>query len=392
MLRLSRLSQSAAVAAALVVASALHAQPTDYKVVARNLAAAALIQAGDKVLITGSTRDATLMEDIAIETMKAGGEPLISIWSETLTKRSYTDVPASYDTHAPALGMALINTFDVQISVDIGETEGLLASVPAARRAARSKANEPANELYFKRTVRSVNLGNGLYPTATLSRRLGLTQRQLAHVFWRAAGVAPATLRSRAESVRSAVAAGKQLTITHPNGTSISFAIDNSHAILSDGVLTAEKVKQGSAAAATWLPAGELILPAAPGSAKGKVVIDRYLFNGTVIRGLTLNVSDGKLTSMTAESGLEPLKAAYDAAGAGKDAFGFIDIGVNPETKVPLGSGVIVWGASGSVTIGFGDNRGFGGTNASDFGFATQLGGATLAVDGKPVITNGDTR
>ena len=392
MARLFTSRAALAIAATLVFGSTLEAQPSDYKVVARNLVAAALVQPGDKVLITGSVRDAGLMEDVAIETMKAGGEPLISLGSESLIKRSYTDVPASYDSHAPALAMAMVNTFDVQIAVDVGETEGLLASVPVARRAARAKANEPANELYYKRTVRFVNLGNGLYPTATLSRRLGLTQPRLAHLFWRAAGVPPATLRAQAERVRSAIAAGKQLTITHSNGTNLTVAVDDSRAIISDGVLTAEKVKQGGAAASTWLPAGELIFPAVPGSASGKVVIDRHLYNGTMIRGLTLNFSGGRLTSMTAASGLEPLKAAYDAGGAGKDAFGFIDIGVNPETKVPLGAGMTVWGASGSVALGFGDNRGFGGTNTSDFGFATQLGGATLSVDGKPVITNGQIR
>ena len=143
------------------------------------------------------------------------------------------------------------------------------------------------------------------------------------------------------------------------------------------------------ASAATWLPAGEVIIPAAKGTAEGKVVIDKLIWNGQEIRGLTLEYRKGKLASMTAASNIDALKARYDAATGGKDQFAWIDIGVNPETRLPLESGRVVWTAPGSVAVGLGDNRGFGGTNASDFSLATQLGGATVKADGKVVIENG---
>ena len=78
-----------------------------------------MIKTGDKVLITGSVRDEKLMENIAIETMKAGGQPMISLASDSLARRSYDEVPASYDT-LPALGLAIVKAFDVQIFVDVG--------------------------------------------------------------------------------------------------------------------------------------------------------------------------------------------------------------------------------------------------------------------------------
>jgi leucyl aminopeptidase (aminopeptidase T) len=261
-----------------------------------------------------------------------------------------------------------------------------------ARRTARNKAGEPITNAFFKRNVRSVNLGNGLYPTPTLSRRLGVNQSDLAGAFWRASAVPPASLRTKANSVRQAFANAQVVTLTAPNGTNISFRVDPNRALVSDGALTEERVKQGSAAASTWLPAGEVMIPAANGSANGKVVLDRYLWDGRLIRGLTLVFDKGALTSMTAANDMSGLRAAYDAGGGAKDRFGYIDIGINPETRLPLGSGRIVWTAPGSVVIGFGDNRGFGGTNTSDFGFAAQLTGATLSVDGKPVVASGRLR
>ena len=315
----------------VLLSTSAAAQPSDLQAVARNLVQAGMVKTGDKVLITGSVRDEALMEHIAIETMKAGGQPLISLSSDNLTRRSFDEVPASYDTLPPTLGLALVNTFDVQILLDVGEADDILSGVPQGRQAARAKANEPVNQAFFQRNVRLVNLGNGQYPTATLSRRL----------------------------------------------------------VVSDGAITPEKLKQGGAAASTWLPAGELILPAVAGTAEGKVVIDKMLWNGQEVRGLTLAYSKGKLTSMTAASSIEGLKARYDAAGDGKDQFGWIDIGLNPETRLPVGTGRIVWTAPGAVTVGLGDNRGFGGTNASDFGLATQIGGATVKADGKMVVDKG---
>jgi len=365
------------------------AQPTDLQAVARNLVQAGMVKTGDKVLITGSVRDEALMEDIAIETMKAGGQPMISLASDKLTRRSFDEVPASYDTLSPTLNLALVNTFDVQIVVDVGEADDVLLGVPQARRAARAKANEPVNQAFFRRNVRLVNLGNGLYPTEALSRRLGMTQTELASTFWKGASVPAQTLRSNGEAVRTSLAGAKRVTLTHPNGTNLTFGVDAARGFVSDGAITPEKLKKGGAAANTWLPAGELTLPASPGTAEGKVVIDKMLWDGQEVRGLTLVYSKGKLASMTAATAIESLKARYDAAGSGKDQFGYIDIGLNPETKLPLGTGRIVWTAPGAVTVGLGDNRGFGGTNASDFGLATQIGGATVKADGKTIVENG---
>jgi leucyl aminopeptidase (aminopeptidase T) len=369
-------------------ATSVVAQAPDIQLVARNLVRSAKVAPGEKVFITGSLRDAALLEHIAVETMKAGGQPLIALQSEQLARR-FDEVPESYDTIEPTLGLALVNMMDVQIAVDVGETEAPLAHVPQARLTARTKAFEPVNQAFYRRSVRLVSLGNGMYPTAAVGQRLGIPQPELAATFWKAASVPADMLRAKGEALRGTFAQAKTLTITHPNGTNISFSVDAGRGFISDGAMTPEKVKQGGAAVQTWLPAGELILPAAPGSANGKVVIDRTLWRGKEVRGLTLSYSGGRLTSLTAASNVEGLKEAYDGAGGAKDQFGYVDIGLNPETKLPLGSGQVVWTVPGSVTVGLGDNRGFGGTNASDFGLATQLPGATLTVDGATVIDKG---
>lgn len=379
-------------ATAVLLSVTAGAQSRNMQSVARNLVQAGMVKTGDKVLITGSIRDARLLEDIAVEVMKVGAHPLITLSSERLFRRSFDEVPSRFDNVTSPVGRLIVDNFDVQINLDVGENEALLAGVPMARRVARGKAGQPISDAFFKRNVRSVNLGNGLYPTATLSRRIGVPQSDLAAAFWRASAVSPASLRARGNALRQIFANGKVVTVAAPNGTNISFRVDQDRALISDGALTDERVRQGSAAASTWLPAGELMLPAADGSASGKIVLDRYLWDGRLIRGLTLVFDKGLLTSMTAANDMSGLKAAYDAAGGAKDRFGYIDIGLNPETRLPLGTGRIIWTAPGSVAVGFGDNRIFGGNNTSDFAISVQLGVATVTVDGKPVVVNGRLR
>src|SRR2546427_6691475 len=40
------------------------------------------------------------MEDLAIEAQKLGLQPVLSIWSERLIRRSYDEVPAKYDARS----------------------------------------------------------------------------------------------------------------------------------------------------------------------------------------------------------------------------------------------------------------------------------------------------
>ncbi len=380
------------VATALLVGTTAAAQGSNRRDVARNLVEAGMVKAGDKVLISGSVRDAALLEDIAVEAMKVGAHPLITISSDRLFRRSYDEVPATFDNVTSPVSMMLVDNFDVQISLDVGENESILAGVPVARRTARSKAGEPVTAAFFKRNVRSVNLGNGLYPTASLSRRLGVPRNTLSGAFWRAAGVSASSLRTKGEAMRRSSSGGGVATITAPNGTNFTVRVDADKGMVSDGALTPEKVRQGSAAASTWLPAGELILPAVNGSATGKIVFNRVVSDGHLIRGLTLVFDKGVLTSMTAANDMSALRALYDAAGGAKDRFGFLDIGINEQTKLPVGSGRVVWTAPGSIAVGFGDNRGFGGDNQSDFGFVAQISGATLTIDGNTVVSAGRLR
>ena len=370
-------------------AAAAAAPAVDLQAIARTLVASAMIHRGDKVMISGGVRDWALLQDIAIETMKAGGDPLITMGSDQLARRSYDEVPASYDSLPQTLGLGLVNLFDAQIIVEASDSDNVMAGVPAARMAVRGKMGQPVNQAFLRRGVRVADLGNGLYPTAQLATRLGRPQAEVADMFWKAVAVPPDSLRARGATLLAALAGGTRVTLTAASGTNITFGVTAARGYVSDGALTADKVKQGGYAAETWLPAGELLVPVALGTADGTVVVDKYLFQGTMIDGLTLTFAKGKLTAMTAKSGIDALRALYDASSGGKDMFSYIDLGLNSAMQLPTNTGRIVWMAAGAVTVGMGDNTGWGGTNVSTFGLAVPVSGATLTVDGRELISGG---
>jgi leucyl aminopeptidase (aminopeptidase T) len=161
---------------------------------------------------------------------------------------------------------------------------------------------------------------------------------------------------------------------------------------VSDGVLTEEKVKKGGAACLTWLPAGEVYVTPVPGSGDGVVVAPRVFWEGEEIRGLKLTFKAGKLTAMSAESGLDRLRKVYEAHGEGKDALGSIDVGLNPGVRAPAGSKLVSFVAEGTVTVALGNNAWAGGDVTSPFGLNLHLPGGTLTVDGKAVVEKGKLR
>lgn len=126
-----------------------------------------------------------------------------------------------------------------------------------------------------------------------------------------------------------------------------------------------------------------------PGSARGIVVADHYLYNGQPIDQLRVEIKDGRMTSMQSKSGISALRAYCDASGKGKDLVGVVDIGINSAIQLPEGAPVNVWSRAGAVTVMVGNNSWAGGDNRVNFGLPTEVPKATLAVDGTVLVQDG---
>jgi leucyl aminopeptidase (aminopeptidase T) len=376
------------------VKPAVKAPPTDLEQLAQRLVTqSAAVKEGEVVLVSGGPENMELLEDIAVNVRKAGGFPLVTVNTDRLFKRMYTDVPEKYDSQADQLDLKLAEVANVTIAVDRTSAEGLFADADPKRLAARAKANEGIQDAYIKHNVRSVEVGNGLYPQDWLAKRYEMTADDLAKTFWGGVNVDYTDLQSRGAQVVAALSSGSEMHVTDANGTDLKVRVQGRSYGVSDGIISAEDMKKGPAGLNVYLPAGEVYVTPVAGTAEGKVVRAKDYYQGKEINNLTLTFAAGKLTSMTGSGpGFDPLKAAYDAAGEGKDLFAVVDFGINPNVKLPAGSQIATWVPAGTVTVGVGNNVWAGGDNKTAYGYFVSLPGTTVTLDGKPVVEAGQLK
>jgi leucyl aminopeptidase (aminopeptidase T) len=376
------------------VKPAVKAPPTDLEQLAERLVKqSAGVKEGEVVLINSGPENMELLENIAVQVRKAGGFPLITVGSDRLAKRLYTDVPEKYDAQTDQLDLKLAEVVDVTIGVGRTGAEGLFADADPKRLAARAKASEPITEAFLKNNVRSVEVGNGLYPQDWLAKRYEMTPEDLAKTFWGGVNVDYTDLQARGAQVSAALAAGNEIHIKDANGTDLKVRVQGRPYGVSDGIISAEDLKKGPAGLNVYLPAGEVYVTPVPGTAEGKVVRALDHYQGLEINNLTMTFAAGKLTSLTGSGpGFEKMKAAYDAAGEGKDLFAVVDFGINPNVKLPANSKAATWVPAGTVTVGIGSNVWAGGDNKTPYGYFVSLPGTTVTLDGKPVVEAGQLK
>ena len=261
----------------------------------------------------------------------------------------------------------------------------IFAAVSPERRQKLAKAEQPALELARKRNLRLVELGNGFAPSPTRAKELGISEAELSKLFWDGLNADYAAVQTKCDALKTALAAGKQLAITHPNGTNLTVKLKGKKLMTSDGVISDADIKAGGPGVQVWIPAGEVYF--VPGGAEGKIVDDRFVFDGNVLEGLTLDVKAGKSTSINAKSGWDAMKKHYDLAGPGKTELSAVDFGCNPAFKSAGKLETFI--AAGTVTLFFGGNLWAGGNNKEPFDFQLFLPGTTVMLDGKPLIKDG---
>jgi hypothetical protein len=236
---------------------------------------------------------------------------------------------------------------------------------------------------------RIVFLGNGMFPTEENARDQGVSLAELERVFWDGVAVDAQAMTAAGQSVQATLRKGKTVRITSPAGTDLTLTLAGNEPYFGDGVITDEDAKSGPQGQLVWLPAGEVYVRVAPGSATGTLVADRMTWEGEEIESLRLDVANGRVVGMTAARGLDRLKGRYDVAGTGKDLVTVLDIGVNPNMTLAPDSKLRTYVPAGMVTVSIGNDTWAGGNNNASFSFPMFLTRARVTVDDVPIVEDG---
>ena len=386
-----RRSRILAVAIVLALAGApVLAQAPDYDAIADNLVNGSLaVQPGETVVIGGGPSEIDLMAAIQVAVSKAGGQPVLTLNIPEANRRAVMETPIAHLEQLPTAGLLLSKITDVFINVGSIEDPDLFADVPEERLAASRQAGVPLARAFNNMNFRSASLGQtGGIPTVAYAKSEGADPEEVQTIFWRAVAVSPDDLTPKATQVASRMTNGAEVRVTSEAGTDLTFKIDRFPARINAG-RTAD-VKPASGPTNVWLPAGEAYGCVDAASANGKLVVPTTTFRGVKVKNLRLTFKNGRVSKMSADSNGEMLEKYFDASSPKLKELSLVDLGLNPQSRIPAGSSYYSWEMGGMVTLGLGNNSWAGGDNDSDAALSLHLPGTTLSIGGETVVKGGE--
>lgn len=225
-------------------------------------------------------------------------------------------------------------------------------------------------------------------PTRAFAEGLSLKYTVYEEMSWYAIDAHyDSALATRVNQLKSLLAKAKQIRITSPLGTNLTFSTTGRPVLSYDGQITAEE----AAGRALYkkidkLPAGMLEVSIVENSANGKVVVSQTECDYEAVNQATLTFAGGKLQALTARDGGECLQSKFASPQGPQDVIGSISFGFNPLLKPMDTDGGLYWpkAAAGVVTLTLGSNQFAGGNNAIDTQqLSFPLTSVTVEVDGK---------
>lgn len=205
---------------------------------------------------------------------------------------------------------------------------------------------------------------------------------------YRASMVDPAEMRKPGLKVLRAFQTGRNVQVTHPNGTDLTLRLRRRRVMLHDGTLDAHDIAEGPFM--EEVPSGYVPAPLDERFAEGEIfanVPGQTMSGGTPVAGGHWTFRGGRLVEFTHVKGQSELEAEFhEAPPEGRDRVGVLSVGLNPEIDI---APYVADQKLGRIMLLVGGNRYHGGTNSSPFHMFLLLDGATVTVDGRAIVKDG---
>jgi leucyl aminopeptidase (aminopeptidase T) len=241
-------------------------------------------------------------------------------------------------------------------------------------------------EVARKAGLRGVRMTAG-FVTEGRARQWGQDLGRWEEHMLRACLVDPTETARRGARLAKVLARGKEVRITHANGTDLEVGLLGVAPRVLDGRAPPYRKGDSPSGMLQQVPAGSVGVALDSRTAKGSFRANRRTnIWWSWHAGGALEFRDGKMISHSGAEGIDPFATDYKVATAGKDRASALTFGLNPAVRdVPNLETV----EGGNITLQLGGNRFQNGNNRSTFFEWFSLAGAEVAIDGAPVVRDG---
>jgi len=353
---------------------------------ASNLVSSCLrIRPDDNVTVFFYPHTTTLAEDIAEECFKVGADVNLSIYTDRFYE-TYMRLLSVESLRKPnVFCRGLTEMSSAQFWLSGVYDPAVLRRVPPEKRAAADEGEFASHyPLARDKKVRSLFVAMSQV-TRPRAKAYGFNFPHWQRMMVAASSVKASKLAGDGSMVAPRLTKGNRVRITSENGTDLEFELAGRRALVFDGVVDDEDMVAG-AFEASW-PAGNVSVAPREDSANGTIGFDvPEAWAGRSIRKLGWQFSDGRVTSWTGDKNADVVRKTWETGAGDKDRIAGLSIGLNPKAEYGFTLNPIV---RGGVTVSIGSNEDLGGANKNGFYHQGTLRGATVEIDGEPLVREG---
>jgi leucyl aminopeptidase (aminopeptidase T) len=365
--------------------------------IVRNSAA---VKPGGVVWITGGTTTISLMEALGVEATRAGAAVELSLQTDRMMAAFFRDVAEkdlrASDSASSVMVGGQLKMADVVITLPTLQNVDTMIKSIVADSARLRKVMQVASESQRKYDAMRNNARTRFVvvnypPSKNDITKSGMDSASFDRMIWDAVTTDYARINATGQRIKRVLETGKAVHVTTPAGGDFRLTLAGRPAALISNTLGPQATNAKLAAQRTiTLPGGRLIVAPLETSGVGKVASGRDECLGAAVVNERFELRAGKMTGFQADSGAECLRNFMRSAPSPSDMVGGLSIGLNPALEpVETGVGYRPWEASGAVVLVFGNNTDLGGNNNTPLGYGVWLSRATVEVDGKVIVRDG---
>jgi len=359
------------------------------RAMARNVLGRCLrVSRGERVAIETWTTTLSEANAFVLEATRLGARPMLLYQDEPTFWASTSEVSTQNLGHVGDHVKAAIEHSDAFVSFFGPSDRERWHALPPDVQARVCELDDAVYAAAERAGVRACQMALGRASTAS-ARMYDVDLRRWRRELIAGCLAPPERFRELSRGIVERFSTGRELRVSHSNGTDLTLKLRHRAPNLSDGAVTAPRRK------GTWslvtLPAGVVSVAVderfADGTFRANVRSSVGLSNAVgVFDSGRWTFERGRLVRYAYDEGGALFDESYRAAGEGRDRLGSVAVGLNEEIRTaPL----LEDQGLGTITLHLGRNDFLGGSNRAAWWAWLYLRGADLSVDGELVVRRG---